>query len=622
MEHLIPLFAAIPLLGFLASLLPGVRNEKMIVTSVLVTVLIHAMLFFVFSIYWISQGSVPIELEFITLFQSDDFKFDLYFYFDTVSMAYMGVSSILTILVTVFSKFYMHRDPGFKRFFNTLLLFYFGLNMIVFAGNFETVFVGWEIIGITSFLLIAFYRDRYLPVKNALKVVSLYRLSDISMLVAIWMCHFLVHDNITFLGLTESHILHAIGEQKHIYLVMISFFFLLAASVKSAQFPFSSWLPRAMEGPTSSSAIFYGSLAVHMGVFLLIRTMPFWSEVNLIKYLIVAIGLATAIIASAISNVQATVKTQIAYSSIAQIGIIFIEVALGFETIALIHFAGNAFLRTYQLLVSPSVLSYLIREQFYTFVPRTQSTQSGMLKRLKYSFYLLLIREWNLDFIQYRYLWTPFKWIGGHLDFLKKKVTAMIMFTLFAVGLVYNLVSEQGNDMIHDALSIAYAIIGAMFILKAFSARGDARIAWALLIGSQLFVALSIVLNDRVSPEHILMFLSGTIVSGLVGFICLHRLNNLEDDVALGNFHGRIYEHPKLGLVFLIASLGLAGFPFTPTFLGIDLIFSHIHPNQIILVVLTAINFIFLELSVLRIYGRIFLGPHIKSYHEKSYKSS
>lgn len=622
MAQFIPLFALIPLLGFFVSLIPGKRNEKMIVNLVLATVLAHALLFLGCSIFWLVNGAVPVEQDFITLFKSEDFTFELYFYFDKVSMVYMGVSSVLTLLITVFSKFYMHRDPGFKRLFNTLLLFYFGLNMIVFAGNFETVFVGWEIIGITSFLLIAYYRERYLPVKNALKVVSLYRLGDISMLVAIWMCHFLVHDKITFFSLRESHVLQAIEEQKHIFLVLISVFFLLAAAIKSAQFPFSSWLPRAMEGPTSSSAIFYGSLAVHMGVFLLIRTMPFWSEVYFVRYLIVAVGLSTAIIASAIANVQPTVKTQIAYSSIAQIGIIFIEVALGFENIALVHFAGNAFLRSYQLLVSPSVLSYLIREQFYNYVPKKQTSQQGVIKRLKYSFYLLLIREWNLDFIQFRYLWTPFKWIGSHLDFLKKKVTAIIMFSLFMLGLIYNLVSEQGNDMIHDALSIAYAIIGAMFILKAFSARGDARIAWILLIGSQLFVALSIALNDRVSLEHILMFLSGTIVAGLIGFLCLQRLNNLEADVTLGNFHGRIYEHPKLGLIFLLASLGLAGFPFTPTFLGIDLIFSHIHPNQIILVILTAINFIFLELSVLRIYGRIFLGPHVKSYHEKSYRSA
>lgn len=118
---------------------------------------------------------------------------------------------------------------------------------------------------------------------------------------------------------------------------------IIAASIKSAQVPFSSWLPRAMEGPTTSSAIFYGSLSVHIGVFLLIRTYPLWESLLSIKILIISIGAITGLVAAATARVQSTVKTQIAYASIAQIGLIFIEVALGFHSLALFHFAGNAF---------------------------------------------------------------------------------------------------------------------------------------------------------------------------------------------------------------------------------------------------------------------------------------
>ena len=143
----------------------------------------------------------------------------------------------------------------------------------------------------------------------------------------------------------------------------------LAAMIKSAQLPFTSWLPRAMEGPTSSSAIFYGSLSVHIGVFLLLRTWPFWQDMLWVKIVIIAIGALTGIIATLIARVQPTVKTQIAYSSAAQIGIIFIEVAFGFHILALVHFAGNAFLRTYQLLVSPSVLNYLVHHQYFHYHP-------------------------------------------------------------------------------------------------------------------------------------------------------------------------------------------------------------------------------------------------------------
>ena len=103
-----------------------------------------------------------------------------------------------------------------------------------------------------------------------------------------------------------------------------------------------------MEGPTPSSAIFYGSLSVHLGVFLMLRTFPFWEHQTSMRIAIGLMGLVTSIAASVMANVQSTVKSQVAYSSISQIGLIFIEIALGWDTLALIHFAGNAFLRTYQ----------------------------------------------------------------------------------------------------------------------------------------------------------------------------------------------------------------------------------------------------------------------------------
>src|SRR5690606_2207991 len=134
------------------------------------------------------------------------------------------------------------------------------------------------------------------------------------------------------------------------------------------------------------------------GVFLLLRTFPYWESLFIMKVLIVSIGLSTCIIATSIARVQSSVKTQIAYSSIAQIGLIFIEVALGFHILALVHFAGNAFLRTYQLLVSPSVLSYLVHDMFFNFIPKNQNNSGSVVTKIKNSFYILSVKEWNLDF--------------------------------------------------------------------------------------------------------------------------------------------------------------------------------------------------------------------------------
>ena len=226
---------------------------------------------------------------------------------------------------------------------------------------------------------------------------TVYRVGDVGLILAMWMGHHLWHQNITFFDLSHDQLVHAELQTHSLIGVFISLMILITAAAKSAQLPFSSWLPRAMEGPTPSSAIFYGSLSVHFGVFLLLRTYNLWENQYSVRVLIGLLGLSTSIVATLIARVQSSIKSQIAYSSAAQIGLIFIEVAFGLDDIALIHFAGNAFLRTYQLLVSPSVASYLIREQFYSYVPRERTMEDTWPKKMEYSIYLLSLKEWNLD---------------------------------------------------------------------------------------------------------------------------------------------------------------------------------------------------------------------------------
>ena len=339
------------------------------------------------------------------------------------------------------------------------MLFATAYNFIILSGNFETLFIGWEIKGICSFLLIAFYRNRYLPVKNAFKAVSYYRISDVAIMLAMWMMHHLTHQNITFAQLGEAKNT-AIALDQPGMAIFIVCMLILPAAIKSAQFPFTTWLPRAMEGPTSSSAIFYGSLSVHIGIFLLLRTHPFWEDMLWAKVLIIIIGGLTAVVATMIARVQPTVKTQIAYSSAAQIGLMFIEIALGFHWLVLIHFAGNAFLRTYQLLVSPSVLNYLVHHQYFHYTLPMQKPVS----RIKASLYILGIKEWNLDTIMFNFLWSPFKWIGKKFQFLHSTVfVAVLLFTgLGVLALGYfspTVVQTFGGILPLTLMSIALSII-------------------------------------------------------------------------------------------------------------------------------------------------------------------
>lgn len=622
MSHYLSIFLFIPLFGFLMSLLPSNKQEKLLFGIALTTILVHILGALGFTALAVLGGELPLFSNGILLYKSATSSFALSFYFDTITIAYGIVASLLTFFVTIFSRYYLHREKGFKRFFNNLLLFYFGINVIIFAGNFETLFVGWEVIGITSFFLIAFYRDRYLPVKNAIKVVSLYRLADILLLLAIWACHHVFGKSINFQELHQLSAQQALVIHEPIFQILIPCLFLIVALIKSAQVPFSSWLPRAMEGPTTSSAIFYGSLSVHMGVFLLMRTYPFWEYNTLFKGIVVLFGLLTIGITTTIAQVQSSVKTQIAYSSIAQIGIMFIEVALGWHYLALVHFACNAFLRTYQLLVSPSVLHYLIHDQFYNFNPPQMAGHTTFWDKVKLSIYILSVKEWNLDIFSYKLLWQPIKKAGNLLGFISSKWTFYIAIPLFLLGLwgVYHQ-NVIPMNILHY-LSEFFAVIGFAMVLKAFVERENALSAWGLVLLNQLFTTLSIGFNEQFDFEHIYIFLSGVVISGIIGFGCLQKLAQSGENISLNFFHGHIYERPRLANIFLLACLGLIGFPITPTFIGEDLILGHIHESQFILTLITVLNLILVGLSIFRIYARVFLGPHEKTYHEIAYRSS
>ena len=622
MNLLLPFFIVLPMLGFVVSVLIPAKEEDIISWSAFSSVGLHLFCAVLFFGFWLYKGHPTLNFKDLVVYQTVDYSFFIDFYFDKITAAYMMVGSILTFLVTIYSRYYMHRESGYKRFFNTILFFYFGYNVAIFSGNLETLFIGWEMLGISSFLLIAFYRDRYLPVKNAVKVFSIYRVGDVGLILAMWMSHHLWHENITFAKLSNYELVSAQLQSHTMIGVLISLAIVLSAAAKSAQLPFSSWLPRAMEGPTPSSAIFYGSLSVHLGVFVLLRTFTFWEHQLSVRIVIAVLGLTTSIIATGIARVQSSVKSQIAYSSIAQIGLIFIEVAAGFEKVALFHFAGNAFLRTYQLLVSPSVVSYLIREQFYTFIPRKRTIEDSFPRKLEYTLYMLCLKEWNLDSFMYRYLWNPLKWLGGRLDFLTLNRVLYFGVPAYLVGMfiVYN--RELMPEQIENMFPYIFSSISLLMVLKAFTERRLARMSWLLVVMNHFWIALAIAFNEDFSFTQVHIYLSGVAVAGILGFLCLRYLRSHEGSIDLDQFHGHSYRHPKFALVFLLSCLGVSGFPITPSFVGEDLIFTHIHEDQPFLAAIVSMSFIIDGLSIIRIYARVFLGPHVKSVYEMAYRSS
>jgi NADH-quinone oxidoreductase subunit L len=618
-QFLLPLLL-IPVIGYAISLMLPAKNEKAISILAFGTVGLHLLCFMTLLGFWIFSSEGNLNLQEMSLFKSNEYNFFIDFYFDKITAVYLGVGAYLTLLVTIYSRKYLHREKGYKRFFNTILLFFVGYNVVILAGNFETLFLGWEILGISSFLLIAFYRERYLPVKNALKVFSVYRIGDVGLILAMWASHHLFHENITFYKLAHDHIGSDFIASNSLIGFFISVMILIAAAAKSAQLPFSSWLPRAMEGPTTSSAIFYGSLSVHIGAFLLMRTFAFWEYQYPTRVMIVVLGLSTAIVTNLIARVQSSAKSQIAYSSISQIGIIFIEIACGFETLALIHFAGNAFLRSYQLLVSPSVVSYLIRDQFFNFKPKGEVPQS--FKKLRYTIYLLSIKEFKLDSFMDVIIWKPLKNLGRKLDFLTVRTLLIIFIPILLTGLLGLVFHSEFKESTHHLIAASFAFIGLVMVLKAHSERQSPQLSWLLLILNHCYVVLAISFNEEFQTIEAIYYLSGVLLGGGVGYYIMLKMKQKVSKFNLNNYHGHSYEYPVKSSGFLLAGLALMAFPISPTFIGVDLILSHIHEDQFMLAFFIAASFIFTGMSVMRIYTRLFLGPHSASYHEIPYKNS
>jgi len=276
-----------------------------------------------------------------------DYRFPLVLMADRLSLPFIGLTVTLAGLIGKFSATYLHRERGFLRFFLLLHLFAFGSLLAFAAGSFDLLVGGWEMVGITSVLLIAFFQHRPAPVENGLRVFAVYRACDIGLLVAVFAMHHWAGTASFAEGLPQLD-----GAESAAACLLL----LLAAAGKAAQVPFSGWLPRAMEGPTPSSAIFYGAISIHAGAYLLLRVQPLLAQSKLAETIVILIGVVTAIHGTIVGRASADAKTSLAYASLTQVGVVFVEIGLGWKSIAIAHIVGHATVRTLQFLRAPSML--------------------------------------------------------------------------------------------------------------------------------------------------------------------------------------------------------------------------------------------------------------------------
>lgn len=286
----------------------------------------------------------------------ENFHFTFKFLFDRLSIPFVILSLLLCGVISAFASRYLHRDEGYARFFLFYVIFLLGIVLTSVAGTIETMFLGWELVGLSSALLVAFFQNRVNPVANGLRVWTIYRFADGAFLLAALVLHHLTGGGELDLmmglkpwpenacALTPSQAL------------IVGLLLIIAAAGKSALVPFSGWLPRAMEGPTPSSAIFYGALSVHLGAYLLLRVGPMLEQSATLQWIIIAMGGITACYAAVVGRVQTDVKSALAFASLLQVSIIVIEIGFGLRYVALVHIIGHASMRSLQLLRAPSLL--------------------------------------------------------------------------------------------------------------------------------------------------------------------------------------------------------------------------------------------------------------------------
>jgi NAD(P)H-quinone oxidoreductase subunit 5 len=292
------------------------------------------------------------------------YNFMVKFTFDRLSVPLVILTFVLCGTVGSFATRYMHRERGYNRFFTLLAVFILGMVLACLAGTVETLFLGWELVGLSSALLVAFFQERPAPVRNGLHVWVVYRVSDAALLLAAVVMHQMVGagDFGELLGNDPAHPWpEGSTPATPTQALVVGLLLVVAAAGKSALVPFSGWLPRAMEGPTPSSAVFYGALSVHLGAFLLLRMNSLLAASPALAGLVVILGLATTVYAYLVGSVQTDIKSALSFASLAQVGIIMSEIGLGawfpvLWYVALVHLLGHACVRTLQFVRAPTLL--------------------------------------------------------------------------------------------------------------------------------------------------------------------------------------------------------------------------------------------------------------------------
>ncbi len=383
---LLPLIIALPLIaalciaaGYAFGGKRGETAEKMTSRIALSASGLSLLLVIIIDLATLYHGRVPGQLVLGEWLAVGDYRMNISFTLDGLGLAVTSLVALIAFLTLRFSVNYMHREAGFQRFFMVMSLFTAAMLLIVSAGNALIMFIGWELAGVSSYLLIAYVFERPTATANATRAFVTNRIGDAGFILAMFLA-FSWFGSVEWPTLLQSGVV--LGS---LQADLLAGAFLLAALAKSAQFPFTPWVGRALEGPTPSSAIFYGSLMIHAGVYLLLRLEPLLQQVPILSPLLLTLGALSALYGWLGSQVQSDAKSGLMFATTAQVGLMFIEIGLGWYALASWHLLAHAAWRALQFLSAPSVL-VLVESQ--------AKPVAGWLRRRHWLYNAALQRFW------------------------------------------------------------------------------------------------------------------------------------------------------------------------------------------------------------------------------------
>ncbi len=286
-----------------------------------------------------------------------DLAINLAYLVDPLTCAWLLVVTGVGFLIHVYSVGYMHGETGFTRFFTYMNLFMVSMLLLVMGNNYLVLFIGWEGVGLCSYLLIGYYYDKISAAKAASKAFVVNRIGDAGFLVAI----FLVFSNFKTLDYTK--VFAQVGQLSPDMATAIALCLFIGAVGKSAQLPLHTWLPDAMEGPTPVSALIHAATMVTAGVYMVVRNHAIFDLSPVAMSTVALVGGGTALFAATIGLVQTDIKRVLAYSTVSQLGYMFLGCGIGAYTASVFHVMTHAFFKALLFLAAGSVIHALSGEQ-------------------------------------------------------------------------------------------------------------------------------------------------------------------------------------------------------------------------------------------------------------------